>query len=179
MALLSGAYRLALWIAPVAFALGLVLLVQTISGVLRTTRRARLVTVPLAARQEMVLAEAGAVVLSMEGPLFTRLPQLTYELVGPDGASVRQRPILFRTGSSGFTRGKLQLRRFDVAVPGRHVLRVEGLGRNPREQECLLILERPHAAAVLGWILGIIGAAFVVIGSLVAFLLRLARVGLD
>lgn len=177
MPLLSGAYRLALWITPVTFALGVFLVVQTISGLVRTGRRARVATVPLATRQQVLLPEAGAYVLTMEGPLFTRPPQLTYALVGPDGATVRQRPILFRTSSSGLSRGTLQLRRFEVTAPGRHVLVVEGLGQHPREAECPLLFERPHGAATVAWIVGIVGAAAVVIGSLVTFFLRLAAVG--
>ena len=179
MALLAGAYRLALWLAPVTLVLGVILLSQTIAGVMRAGRRARVATMPLAAEQAVVLADAGPIVLTLEGPLFSRPPELTYTLVGPDGAGVPQRPVVFRMRSSGFSRGRLQLHRFEVTAPGPHVLRVEGLGRNPRELDCLLILERPHAVATVAWVLGIIAAGFVVIGSLVTFFLRLARVGLE
>ncbi|MFT3915247.1 MAG: hypothetical protein QM704_14345 [Anaeromyxobacteraceae bacterium] len=179
MALLAGAYRLALWLAPVTLVLGVVLLSQSIAGVFRTSRRARVATVPLAAEQEVVLAAPGPVVLTMEGPIFTRPPELTYALAGPDGAIVSQRPVLFRMSSSGLSRGTLQLRRFVVTAPGPHTLRIEGLGRSLREQDCLLFFERPHAAETVAWVLGIIGAGFLIVGSLVTFFLRLARVGLD
>ncbi len=179
MALLAGAYRLALWLAPVTLVLGVILLSQTIAGVMRTGRRARVATLPLAAEQAVVLSDAGPIVLTMEGPIFSRPHDLDYALVGPGGADVPQRPVVFRMSSSGFSRGTLQLRRFEVTTPGHHVLRVDGLGRSPREQDCLLILERPHAVATVAWVLGIIAAGFVVIGSLVTFFLRLARVGLE
>jgi hypothetical protein len=169
------------WIGALVLVASAWLLVRCIAGVVRTGKEARLLDVPLVARQEVRLGGAGPVVLEMEGPVFTRpFAGLEFELVGPDGVPVPRRSVLFRMSRSGFTRGTLELRSFDVAVPGPHLLRVDGLsGDRPRDAECRLILKRPNRAASVAWVVGIVLSGGLAIASLVLTILRLSGATLE
>lgn len=178
MAFLSFVARNAYWIAPPAFALAVYLLVQCIAGVIRTGRQARLVSLPLAAEQVVELPEAGEVVLAMEGPILSRRPSgLEYRVVGPDGAELSRRIALFHATSSGVTRATKELRVFHVTTPGRHVLRIEGLGApRPRDDEHRMIFTRPHLATSVAFVVGMVLTGALTILSIVLFAMRAAGV---
>ena len=178
MTLLSSLFRHAAWIAGPALAASVWLLLHCIAGVVRTERQARLLGVPLVPRQEVDLPEAGRVVLAMEGPILSRrFAGLEFELVGPEGGADRGRPVLFRARTSGFSKAKMGLRMFDVPVPGRRELRIHNLGEpRPGDEEHRIVLERPHLAASLGYVLGIVLSAGVAITSRVLLLQRLLGV---
>lgn len=178
MAILSFIYRHALLLCVPACLLGIYLLVLSIAGLVRTGRQARLLDVPVVDRQAVELAQAGQVVLELEGPIFTRVPAgLEFAMVGPDGVEVPSRATLFRSGSSGVTRGRKELRVFDVRVPGRHAFRIEGLSDDgSRYAELRLIFKRPTAAATVAWIVATILSAAITIGSIVLFSIRFAEV---
>jgi hypothetical protein len=175
MATLSSLLRQATWIAGATLAASVLSLVHCISAVVRTERQARLLGVPLVPRQEVDLPEAGRVVLALEGPILSRrLAGLEFELVGPGGSADRGRPLLFRARTTGFSRAKVDLRMFDVAVPGRHGLRIHGLGEaRPGDEDHRVVLERPHLAATMGYVLCIVLSAGVAVASLVLLLQRL------
>jgi hypothetical protein len=177
MALLSSLYRHGIWIGFFSFAVSAYLLAHCIAGVIRTERQARLFSVPLVESQEVELAEAGPVVLAMEGPMLSRrFARLEYELVGPDGAPVGMRSVLFRTRTTGFTKATMTLKELEVATPGRHLFRIHGLdGSRPGDDGCSMVFMRPHLATTMSYVLGIVFSSMFAIGSLVLFLLRVVQ----
>ena len=81
-----------------------------IKSLIRSVRRAQILGIPLLERQEIEFAKAGPVILSIEGPLFTtRFGGLTYELSKGDGTSIQGRSIIFRNGTSGFSKVTMDL----------------------------------------------------------------------
>jgi hypothetical protein len=164
--------RHGMWLAIPCLVVAVFLLVRSITGVVRTVRQARLFTAPLVESQEVELADAGRVVLAVEGPLMSRRHAgLRYELVGPYGLHVTGRRPLFRAVSSGWTTSSIQVMAFDVARPGRHVLRIQGLGgATPDDARHRVVFLRPHVARTVVGIVAIILSAALVIGSLLVFL---------
>lgn len=77
-----------------------------------------------------------------------------------------------RTSMSG--RSTLQLRKFDAPHPGSYVLTVTGIreGSNPGNT---IVIERPAGIALVGWILGVVLSGALLILSIVASALVLAR----
>lgn len=178
---LAHLYRHGIAIGALGFGLFAFLLVQCIAGVIRTGRQARLFSVPLVERQEVTFAEAGRVVLAMEGPLLSRrFAGLEYELVGPDGAKAPQRSALFRARTTGFSKARLELKVFEVRVPGRYVFRILGLaGAQLGDAEHRMVFTRPHLATSLAYVVGIVLSAGLAIASVVLFFLRLANLPAD
>jgi hypothetical protein len=176
MSFLSFIYRYGIWISIPAFCVFLFLLVLSISGVVRTIKDARLVSIPLVAQQDVEFKEAGRVVLAMEGPyLSRRFAKLDYELIGPDGLAVRSRPSLFRARSSTFTTAKIELRIYYLGAPGRHTLFIRNLGNEePSDKEHRVVFTRPHLARSILFVVGIIFTSAFTIGSIVLFFLRLS-----
>lgn len=181
MDLISFVFGNVLWIAPPVFVLSVALLIFFIKRIIRTVRGARIVAVPLVKNQDIAFAEAGRVILAVEGPLFTRrFARLTYSLVSPSGAEVRGRALLFRTASSGFTRATLQLRTYTIPTPGHYILTIGGLEEMSSPYDgCLVVFMRPHLPQVVASILGIIFSSWLLIGIIVFFLLRLSSGGND
>lgn len=179
MAFLSFLYRNGIWISIPAFIFFVVLLITCITGVVRTGRQARLFSVPLIDRQDIEFAEAGRVVLGMEGPLLSRrFAGLEYSLLGPDGMTVKSRPALFRATTTGFTKARMELRIYEIANPGRHVFQILGLeGEKPSDAEHCMVFMRPHLGRSMAYVVGIVFAAIFTIGSIVLFFLRLLDVG--
>ncbi len=180
MAVLSILYKYGIWISIPAFIISVFLLVKCIAGVIRTGREAQLFSVPLRDRQEIEFTEAGRVVLCMEGPLLSRrFAKLKYELTGPDGMAVESRMVLFRMRTTGFSKARLELKTYDIAYPARYVFEIEGLGaERPSDADHRMVFTRPHFARTMAYVLGIVFAAMLTIGSFVFFLMRLLRVGM-
>jgi hypothetical protein len=156
-------------------------LIFFIKRIIRTVRGARIGAVPLLKNQDITFAEAGRVILAIEGPLFTRrFARLTYSLRSPSGVEVMGRALLFRTASSGFTRATLQLRTYTIPTPGRYSLTIGGLEEMSAAYDgCLIVFMRPHLPQVIVSILGIIFSSWLLIGSIVFFFLRLSSGGND
>lgn len=178
MAFLAFLYQYGLCISPPAFLLSVILLARSIIGAIRTGRQARLVSLPLLDRQEIQFPEKGRVVLCMEGPLLSRrFARLKYKLTGPDGMPVTGRRVLFRLTSSGFTKAMMELRTYEIALPGIHIFEIRGLeGENPSDSEHRMVFTRPHLAQTLASILAILFTSIFAISSLVLFFLRLLEV---
>lgn len=178
MAFLSFIYKYGIWISVPVFILSILLLVRCIAAVIHTEEETRLLNVPLLDRQEIDFAVDGSVVLCMEGPVLSRrFANLEYELTGPDGRAVRSRPVLFRWSTSGFSKAIMEIRVYDIAQPGRHVLEIRGLGdERPSDAGHRMVFTRPHLARSMACVLGIVLSAGLAIGSLVLFLMRIAGV---
>jgi hypothetical protein len=179
MVVLSFIYGYGIWISVPAFVISTVWLVWCIARVVRTMRQARIVSVPLLDRQEVEFAEAGKVVLAMEGPFLSRrFAGLEFELIGPDGMTVESRRPLVRGRSSGFRKAKLDLRAYSVTTPGRHIFQIRHLeGEKASDDQHRMVFTRPHLGRALTYVIGIVLGAMLMIGSIVLFFLRLAFEG--
>lgn len=176
MAFLSFIYKYGIWISIPAFIFFVILLIICITGVVRTGRQARLLSVPLVDRQEIEFIEAGRVVLCMEGPILRRrFAILEYELMGPDGISAKSRPVLFRASTTGLTKAKMELRVYEVTHLGRHIFQIRGLGggEKPSDAEHRMVFTRPNLASSMAYVIGIVFASIFTIGSTVLFFMRL------
>ena len=175
----AGVYRSWTWLGVAVMVMALAGLGTLIAGVVALMRKAQLFSVPLAERQEIQFTEAGRVVLSMEGPLLTtRFARINFELRGIDGDKIEGRRAWFRARSSGFSKTRMELLRYDIPRPGRYVLSMTGLGA-PQERDVkhAVLFARPHLAQSIAYVLGIVLSSGVFIGSLVFFLLRLREPG--
>ncbi len=178
MSILIFIYLHGISLGIMTFILFSALLAYCIVGVVRTLRQARLFSVPFLDRQEIDFAKAGKVVLCMEGPLLSRrFAHLEYDLTGPDGMAVKSRFALFRATSSGFSKARMELKVYEIAYPGRYVFQIRGLGgEQPSDSDHRMVFTRPHLRRSMAYVLGIVLAACLTIGSIVLFCLRLASV---
>jgi hypothetical protein len=175
----ENVYQSWTWLGVPAMVLGLAALGTLIAGVVALMKEAQLFRVPLLERQEVQFAETGRVVLSMEGPhLSRRFAQVDFELRGLDGEKVEGRMALFHARSSGFSKARMELLKYDIPRPGRYVLRMTGLGE-PQERDAkhAVLFARPHLAQSIAYVVGIVLASGVFIVSLVFFLIRLNDTG--
>ncbi|MCE5306258.1 MAG: hypothetical protein LLG20_01305 [Acidobacteriales bacterium] len=172
-------YRYWIWLGVPAMVVGLAALGALIVGVVGLVKRSVLVRVPLAQRQEVQFAESGRVSLMIEGPMLSRrFARIDFELTGIDGDRVIGRRAWIRSRSSGISKARLELLKYDIPRPGRYVLVMNGLGA-PRERDAehAILFTRPHLARTVAYIVGIVLASGVFIASLVFFVLRLLEPG--
>jgi hypothetical protein len=177
MAFFQFVYKHGIWISIPLFILSVILLIKSITGAIRTGRQAVLLSVPLAERQEVDLTETGNVILCMEGPYFSRrFKGLEYQLTGSDGVLVSNRPVLFKTRRSGFSKATMELRVFKILHPGRYMFQIRGLGDvKPTDAEHRMVFMRPNFARTLVFIIAIIVSSAFTILSIVLFFLRLLK----
>ncbi len=151
------------------------LLVYLIRDVIKVMKQVRLTGVPLVEEQEVEFAEAGQVVLCMEGPRFTtRFANLSYRLIGPDGSPAKSRRSWFRSHTSGVSKVRMELEYYEIPRPGRYTLQIKGLkpGEEPGPDHRIVFM-RPHLARSIARVIGIVLAGMLLIGSVVLFLGRL------
>jgi hypothetical protein len=170
-------YRNGLWIFPPLFLLAAVLLVGSIRTIVKLGRSARIATLPLQEQQEVEFVEAGRVILCTEGPFLTgRFTRLRYEFTGADGVPLASHPTLFHAKSSTMSTVRMEMRSFLVERPGRHILRIEGLGAaRADDAKHRIVLMRPHLLQAMGLTVGITLSGVALIASLVLFLIRLTE----
>lgn len=181
MNFLNFLYRYGLWISVPVFGIAAAMLVFFILSVVRAVRQSHILSVPLLEQQDIEFAEAGRVVLCMEGPLFTtRFGNLDYELRLAEGMPVEGRTTWFHAKTSSFSKVRMELKNYELPRPGRYVLRIRGLepGGKP-DSEHRIVFMKPHLAESLGYVIGIILSAGLLIGSLVLFILRLTDKGIS
>ena len=179
MAALSVIWRQGIWISMPVLALGILLLMTCISGVIRTVITARLFSVPLVDRQEIEFTETGRVVLCIEGPIFTTtFRKLKYDLTGPNGMPVNGRIAFFRARTSGFSQVKMELKVYEITFPGLYVFKITGLdGERSSYEDHRIVFTRPHLSPVIAYIIGIVFAGMLIVGGIVLFFLRLISEG--
>jgi hypothetical protein len=160
------------WLAlAAAFVAGAVLLPASIAGLVRALRRAYLFAADIAPEREVVFDAPGEVVLHVEGPRFR--PNLDYAITSrATGEPVPLRPVVF-TRVRGRGRPRVSVRRFTVVSPGAYLVRVSGLSPDVHGG-MRLVFTRPHAAAMVGWILGIVLGGQLALGSIVLAIIALA-----
>src|SRR6266545_6377645 len=105
-----GLYKHWIWLGVPAILAAAIALWLLIAGVVAVIKKAHLFRAPLAAIQEVEFSEAGRVVLSIEGPLFTRrFAGVRFDLREMNGGRIDGRPCLFRARTSGFTSARMEL----------------------------------------------------------------------
>ncbi len=172
-------YRSWIWLGVPVMVIALAALGMLIAGVVGLVKRSTLSRVPLAERQEVQFAEAGRVVLIMEGPhLSSRFRHVDFELSGIDGDKIEGRKAWFHARSSGMSKARMELLKYDIPRPGRYLLRMTGLGApQAGDVNHAVLFARPHLRQSVGYVLGIILASGLFIVSLVFFLMRLTEKG--
>jgi hypothetical protein len=174
MSSLSYIYRNGLWISIPLFIISAALLAYSILNVIRVVRQAHLLSVPLVEQQKIEFTEAGRVLLCTQGPLLSfRFAKLDYELAG-DGLPIEGRKTWFRSRTSGLSWVRMEVRSYRIPRPGRYVLRIKGLEPgSTTDPEHQIVFMKPHLAHSIGWVIGIVLAGSIIIGSIVLFFLRL------
>jgi hypothetical protein len=143
-------------------------------------KRSRLFAAPMLARQEVVFEDAGRVALAMEGPRFTtRFAGIGFELYGLDRQPVPSRASLMRPRTISGSTSTVERMTFDIPRPGRYVLLTSGLDQPSIWSPAVaVVFLRPQASRMVGYIMGIVAMAMVLITSLVFLILRLSGAGL-
>ncbi len=179
MHFLSYIYRNGLWISVPLFIISAALLCFFILSVIRVTRQAHLLNVPLMEQQEIQFAEEGRVVLCTQGPLLSfRFAKLDYELTGENGMPVEGRTTWFHSKTSGLSWVRMEVKRYRIPMPGPYVLRIKGLEpSSTADSEHQIVFMRPHLAHSIGYVIGIVISGSLFIGSVVLFLLLLFSKG--
>ena len=174
MSFLSCIYRNGLWIAVPPFFISAALLCFFILNVIRAVRQAHLLSVPVIEQQEIQFTEAGRVVLCTQGPLLsTRFAKLDYELTG-DGVPIEGRTTWFHSKTSGFSWVRMEVKSYRIPRPGRYILRIKGVEPGSAvDSEHQIVFMKPHLAHSIAYVIGIVLASSLFIGSIVLFFLRL------
>jgi hypothetical protein len=173
MSFLSFIYRNGLWISVPLFVISAVLLGFFILSVIRVVRQAHLLSVPLLEQQEIEFANEGRVVLCTQGPLLSfRFSKLDYELTG-DGVPIEGRTAWVPAKTTGFSWVRMEVKSYRIPRPGRYILRIKGLEPgSAADSEHQIVFMRPHLARSIGYVIGIVLAGLLFIGSIVLFFLR-------
>jgi hypothetical protein len=179
MTFLNFLYRNGLWISVPLFGISVVILVFFILSVIRLGAKKQFLSVPLLEKQNVEFAGADRVVLCVEGPLFTsRFAGLTYELIDADNTRVKSRTSWFHARSSSFSKVRMEMRSFEIPKPGRYILRIQGLdGSQAGDSKHRIVFMRPYLVQTIGYVLGIVLAAWFLIGCLVLSILRIISKG--
>ncbi len=164
-----------IWAGIPATAVGLAFLILSIRGVVLTINKAHLFKVPVAEKQEIQFAEAGPVVLSIEGPRFSgRFAHITFELRGVNGDPVGGHPNLFHARTSGISTARMEMSTYDIPRPGSYLLSMTGSGVGQAgDPTDAVVFMKPHLGRSMAYVIGIVLASGVFIASLVLFLLSL------
>lgn len=164
----------ALWIWLPLLVISAAMLIFFIRNLIGLGKKNTLFSLTLREEQPIEFTDAGKVLLCVEGPLFTRhFAGLRYEIADAGNSAVQGRKSLLRTGSSGFTRARLELMSFTIPTPGKYSLRILGMqGSEPDDSPYRIVFMRPYFIQVIGSILGTIFSAGGLITSLVFTLLH-------
>ncbi len=164
-----------IWAGIPATAVGLAFLILSIRGVVLTIKKAHLFKVPVAEKQEIQFAEAGPVVLSIEGPRFSgRFAHITFGLTGINGDPVGWHRNLFHARTSGISTTRMEMLTYDIPRPGSYVLSMTGSGvAQTGDTTDAVVFKKPHLGRSIAYVIGIVLASGVFIASLVLFLLSL------
>ena len=174
-------YRNGIIIAPPLFVSSAALLAICIVGLVRLGDRSRLCTLPCVEQQMVQLSDTGWVDLSLEGPrLSSRFSELAFELLSPEGTRMSSRSSWFHARTSGMSTVRMELVSFQIRSAGQYTLRIRTLGTALDEHaRHRVVLSKPHLPRMVGYVLGVVLSAALLIGSVVLFILRLLSEGVS
>jgi len=174
MWILAYIYGNGLWISVPLFILSAALLAYFSLNVIRVVKQAHLRSVPLLEQQEIEFSEEGRVVLCTQGPLLSfRFANLDYELTG-DGIPIEGRTTWFHSKTSGFSWVRMEVKSYRIPRPGRYILRIKGVEPGSAvDSEHQIVFMKPLLAHSIAYVIGIVLASSLFIGSIVLFFLRL------
>jgi len=173
--LFSAVYRNGLWISGIVFGISAALLVFFVFNIIKLSDKSKVLSVPLLPRQEIEFPVAGPVILCIEGPLLTkRFANLDYELRGHDRMPIEGRTTWFHGKTSSFSKVRMEMMSYQIPMPGRYMLRIQGLesGSTP-DSDHHIVFVRPHLALTIVYVIGITLSGVLTVGSIVLFFLRL------
>ena len=154
---------------------GAIVLAVSISRLVAAVRASLIARLPTLAEQDVTIASPGTVVLCIEAPHFgTQFAGVDFAMRDGTGRELPSVPIVFRTKVSGFSRVRLSVRSFEIARAGRYRLLARGIAPGRDMSDTALVLARPFAGAMIGWILGIVLGAIGLVGGGVLSALRSA-----
>ena len=167
-------YRNGIWISVPLFIGSAALLAHCIINVIRVVRQAHLLSVPLLEKQEVEFSEAGRVVLCIQGPqLSMRFAHLDYEL-SADSIPIEGRTCLAHAKTSGFSWARVEMKSYTLPKSGRYTLRIIGLEPGATaDDRHFIVFMKPHLGRSIPFVLGIVLAGLLLIGSIVLFFMRL------
>ncbi|AHG88427.1 hypothetical protein J421_0890 [Gemmatirosa kalamazoonensis] len=150
---------------PVALvAIGL--LVRVALSLVRATRAAVVVRVPVRAEQRVTFERGGALSLNLEASDLARARVgLRFSLTAADGSEVLLRPAVAPITVSSFMRARMELMRLTLPSPGAYVLRVDGA--DPRDGNDAIVFTRPLGASLVRHVVALIAVGALLVGSLV------------
>jgi hypothetical protein len=175
----AGIYRNWTWMGIPVMVIALAALGLLIAGLVTLVKRAQLFRVPPAERQEVHFAEAGQVILSIEGPRgMSRYKHINFELTAMNEERIEGRWTLFGARTTGISTVRVELLSYNIPKPGRYVLSMTGLGAaQGSDAVSAVVFTRPHMKQIVACILGILLAFGVFVTSLVFFVLRVFEKG--
>jgi hypothetical protein len=161
-------------IPALLFALGG--LAFSIRGLLGLLRGKAVATVALRATSTIAIPSAGTYDLSVSGRLGTTdFAGVDFGLVDESGKAVPMRSVVMRVSTTSMSgRSTLQLRTFDAPRAGNYMLTVTGI-REGSDPGNTIVIGRPAGLALVVWILGIVLSGVLLILSIVASALVVAR----
>ncbi|MEP6574562.1 MAG: hypothetical protein ABJD11_17805 [Gemmatimonadota bacterium] len=156
--------------------LGITLLFWTARSLVRTTRGAVLLSLPVVAEQTVEFRESGTMTLSVEGPFTSSsFSGLAFTLLDDtSGRAVRLERSLVHMRSASISRARLELYRLTLPSPGRYTLRITGLPASASPSD-RIVFGRPFIGALVVHVLALIGLGGLLVGSLVLTGLVVAR----
>ena len=155
--------------------IGAIVLALSISRLLAVVRGSLLARLPTLAEQQVSIASTGTVVLCIEAPHFgTEFAGVDFAMSDSTGRELPSVPIVFRTKVSGFSRVRLSVRSFGIPGAGRYRLLARGIAPGRDMSDTALVLARPIAGTMIGWILGIVLGGIGLVGGGVLTALRFA-----
>ena len=158
------------WSLPL-MVIGLLGLIAVIFQFVKMFRGARVCRIPLLETSEVEINRIGELFLLFEVPKFSSMTgsNLNYELFNQqrDDAPVELKPVANPlTMKSGQMR-TFPVRVFQIAEPGKHLLKVSGFDPQEDYSVCSLIISRPTHLKSFLFVLGIILTGMMFVGGLV------------
>ncbi len=165
---------------PVAL-IAIGLLTWTALSLLRTVRRAVVMSLPIAREQEISFNEAGEYSLNLEtGSLKSAPTDLQFGLRAANGgAQVSLHRAVFRTKVSSFSRARLELSTFSLPSAGKYLLSIDGPETSRLNNDVNIVITRPIGGPLVSYVLALVFVGVCLIGALVVSGLALARTPLS
>lgn len=158
------------WSLPLMFA-GLFALPFVIYKLVKTIGAARIWRGALAADSELDINAAGKLYLCLEVPMFTFMPggNLHYELFDsqPGGKKIELKTAWLKARTNSGSTTTSPVRAFEIAEPGKYLLRVSGFKPQTDYSGYSLIISRPINLKLFLYVFAIILTGLMFVGGLV------------